>query len=525
MIRYIPKIIKRVSRNPKNSTASEMKIVQKKKARSWGHNLREENSGLREKIALLKKETARLKKDLEKAWELMAHVPGGLFLLQQETIVYANKAACGWLGYSLEELAGKSLLDIFDQEDTQSIDAFIQGKTGIQTPGALRFKNSEGRSVCCAVHIKKTRYEGRNALLLNLIEIERKIEQEKAILEAQKFEALKRVAGAFAREWEISDKPGNSLSEMLNDYAKKAYQPSEISPLNLNEMIEASVAAYCSENGINYGQDNNNPEDQILFKTSLNASSSIHGCRKDLHNAFMSLIANAVEALEAEGEIYLTADEKPGLINIFVQENGTGIQKNVVDNIFDLFFTTKGDGHKGLGLSLARAVIERHGGKIGVTRHEAGGATFHVKLPLEHSPFKTDDRPKKRSIKDARILLIGGQNILINLLCRFLSSKPLHITRVDSYGECFKALKGGPFHLMLVDQSKNPEKTAWLIGKVCHTHPDLPIALFNASNSDDAERSKPPGADLIIPRPLHLGQFYSSIYRLMTEGKASRPHN
>ena len=266
-------------------------------------------------------------------------------------------------------------------------------------------------------------------------------------------------------------------------------------------------------------------EDEILFKTSLNTSSPVRGCRKELHNAFMSLIANAAEALEAEGEIYLTADEKPGLINIYVQEGGIGIHKNVVDNIFDPFFTTKGDGHKGLGLSLARAVIERHGGKIGVTRHEAGGTTFHVKLPLEHSPFNTDDRPKKRSIKDARILLMGGQNILINLLCRFLSSKPLHITRVDSYGECFKALKGGPFHLMLVDQSKSSEKTAWLIGKVRHTHPDLPIALFNVSNGDDAELSPPSGADLVIPRPLHLGRFYSSIYRLMTEGKASQTHS
>ncbi len=501
-----------------------MKIVQKKKARSWGHNLREENSGLREKVAVLRKETARLKKDLEKAWELMAHVPGGLFLLQRETIVYANKAACGWLGYSLEELAGKNLLDIFDQEDIPSIDAFIQGKAGGQTPGALRFKNSEGRSICCAVHIKKTRYEGRNALLLNLIEIERKIEQEKAILEARKFEALQRVAGAFAREWEISDKPGNPLPEMLNDYAKKTYQPSELSPLNLNEMIKASVAAYCSANGINYGQ-KHNPEDQILFKTSLNAASPIHGCRKDLHNAFMSLIANAAEALEAEREIYLTADEKPGLINVYVQESGIGIHENVVDNIFDPFFTTKGDGHKGLGLSLARAVIERHGGKIGVTRHEAGGATFHVKLPLEHSLFKTDDRPQKRSIKDARILLMGGQNILINLLYRFLSSKPLHITRVGSYGECFKALKGGPFHLMLIDQSINPEKTAWLIGKVRRTHPELPIALFNASKGDDDELSKTPEADLVIPRPLHLGRFYSSIYRLMTEGKAAQIHS
>ena len=214
-----------------------MKIVQKKKTRSWGHNLREENSGLREKVAVLRKETARLKKDLEKAWELMAHVPGGLFLLQQETIVYANKAACGWLGYSLGELAGKSLLDIFDQEDIQSIDAFIQGKAGTQTPGALRFKNSEGKLIYCAVHIKRTRYEGRNALLLNLIEIERKIEQEKALLNTQKFEALQRMAGTFVQDWETAEKSENPLLKALYDFSKKTYLPSDVSALNLNEII------------------------------------------------------------------------------------------------------------------------------------------------------------------------------------------------------------------------------------------------------------------------------------------------
>ena len=526
MIRYNLKIIKRVSGNPKESTAREMKIVQKKKERSWAHILREENNGLKEKIASLKKEKARLKKDLEKSWELMAHVPGGLLLLQRDTIVYANKAVCGWLGYRLEELVGKGLLEILDQDDMQSVDTLIQGRTGIQPPGAVRFRNREGRSVCCAVHMKNTRYEGRKALMLNLIEIERKIEQEKSILETQKFDALKRAACVFSQEWEMSDTPVNPFLEMLSDYAKESYHPSEISPVNLNETIEASIAEYCSENGINYGQ-NNNPEDQILFKTFLNASSPIPGCRKDLHNAFAGLIANAAEALEAEREIYLTADENPGLINIYVQENGVGINKHVADNIFDPFFTTKGHGHKGLGLSLAHAAIERHGGKIEAILHEAGGTTFHVKLPLEQNPYKTDDRPPqdKRAVKDSRVLLFGGQNILMNLLFRFLSKKPFHITRVDSYVACFKTLKRRPFHLMLVDQSERPEKTAWLIGKVRHTDPDLPIALFNASNGDDTEPSTAPGADLVIPRPLHLGRFYGSIYRLMTEGRAPRPHN
>jgi len=249
------------------------------------------------------------------------------------------------------------------------------------------------------------------------------------------------------------------------------------------------------------------------------------GCQEDLHKAFMNLIINAEEALEGKGEIYLTAEEKPGLINIYVQENGCGIHENVADKIFDPFFSTKGNGHKGLGLSLVRSIIERHVGKIGVMRQKAGGTTFHIQLPLDHDPFKTNDRPQKKSIKDARILLFGDQNILINLLCRFLKGKHLHVTRVGIYGECIKTLKGNPFDLLLVDQSKGPANTAWLIQKIRHTHPLIPIALFNGSNTHGAPLSLPPGVDLVIPRPLHVGSFYSNISRLLAEGKVPPPHH
>ena len=497
-----------------------MEIEQKKKSPGWGHRLRKENSGLKEKIATLKKEKARLKKDLEKVWELMAHVPGGLFLLQRETIVYANDAASNWLGYSLGQLEGKSLLDIIDPEDVQPMLEFIQDSAGNHRPDALHFKNSDGRSVHFAVHIKKTRYEGRNAFLLNLIEIERKIEQNKALLDAQKFEALQRMADAFLREYEITAKSAPPLSATLRDFSKKTYLPSEIAPLNLNEIIETSVVRYCSDNGIHYGQDHN-PEDHIFLKTSLNTTSPIHGCQKDLHDAFRNLIANAVESLKDSGQVYLTAEEEPGMLNVYAQDNGIGIQKNEADKIFDPFFTTKGHPHKGLGLSMARSFIERHGGNIGVMRHKAGGTTFHIKLPLDHDLFKTADQPKKKSIKDARILLIGDQNILMNLLCRFLEGKHLHVTRVDNYSECIKALKGDPFDLLLVDQDKSLENTPWLIQKIRHTHPDLPIALFNAPNTHGVTLSRPSGVNLVIPRPLHVGSFYSNISRLLAEGKAS----
>ena len=493
-------------------------MADQKKPSSWGHRLREKNNDLKEKVENLKKENARLKKNLEKAWELMAHVPGGLFLLQQEIIAYANEAACGWLGYSLAELAGRNLLDIIDPENAQPILDVIHGRAAMQTPDVLQFKNRQGRPVYCAVHIKKTRYEGRKALLFNVIEIEKKIKEQRTLFEQKKFKALQKMAGAIAREFDNNADAVPPLFDALTRYAKKDYQPSELDTLNLDEIIEASACSYGSSKEIRYGQDPD-ADNQIILKSTLNAPSTINGSKSDLQTAFTSLLANAAEALIKPGEIYLTSQEDPGTISVYIQENGCGIQEDVTDAIFDPFFTTKGGEHKGLGLSLAHAAIERHGGKISVLRHEAGGTTFHITLPLNRALLKTNDLPKRKSIKESRILLLGDQNMLNNLLCSFLSKKCLDITRSESYGECFKALKAESFDLFLVDRNKSLLETPWLIRKVRQTNPELAIALFNVSKKDNADLKNTPGIDLLIPKPLHVEEFYASISRLIWEGR------
>ncbi len=491
------------------------------KTMSWGHRLREENSGLREKISILTKENDRLKKDLEKTWDLVAHVPGGLFLLRQETILYANQTACEWLGCRLGQLTGKNLSDVIDPEGVRSILEFIQDEAGNQTPDALRFKNSEGRAVYCAVYLKKIRHEGRKALLLNMIEIDRKIKQETEILEAQKVKALQRMAAAFVRETEIAAKPGNPLSSCLNDFAKESYHPSEISLLNLNEIIETSILRYCSAKGINPLQ-GNDPSDKVRFKTALNRLSPIHGCKKDLQNAFINLLANAMEALGGKGEIYLTTEEYAGAINVYVQENGTGIHESVLSKIFDPFFTTKENGRRGLGLSLTRAVMDRHGGKIKIFRHEAGGTTVHVTLPLDHQAFEINDSVNKKAIKEAHVLLVGNQSLLMNLLCRFLKSKRFNITHIDGYGESLKTLKSASFDLLLLDQGKSPRNTAWLIKKASDINPDMPIVVFNVSTTDYSKFSRNQRVDLTTTKPLNMDQLFSGISRLLAEGKTDQ---
>ena len=94
-----------------------------------------------------------------------------------------------------------------------------------------------------------------------------------------------------------------------------------------------------------------------------------------------NLCKNAVDAMEGSGRIVLTLIEEPDRVAIEVADNGKGIRKKDIKNVFTPGFTTKKRGW-GLGLSLAKRIVEEyHRGKIFVKQSEMGkGTTFRVEL-------------------------------------------------------------------------------------------------------------------------------------------------
>ena len=94
-----------------------------------------------------------------------------------------------------------------------------------------------------------------------------------------------------------------------------------------------------------------------------------------------NLCKNAVDAMEGSGRIVLTLTDEPGRVVIEVADNGKGIRKKDINNVFTPGFTTKKRGW-GLGLSLAKRIVEEyHKGRIFVKQSEVGkGTTFRIEL-------------------------------------------------------------------------------------------------------------------------------------------------
>ncbi len=102
-----------------------------------------------------------------------------------------------------------------------------------------------------------------------------------------------------------------------------------------------------------------------------------------LHQAFLNVIKNGVEALEhraADGELRIHARSEEGNVIIDITDNGPGIEKSLLGKIFSAFFTTKSGG-TGLGLSIVNQIVESHNGHIDVTTQSSEGSTFHIRFP------------------------------------------------------------------------------------------------------------------------------------------------
>jgi len=100
-----------------------------------------------------------------------------------------------------------------------------------------------------------------------------------------------------------------------------------------------------------------------------------------LAQALVNLVINAIQAIECNGRIEVTAGCSEDALSITVLDNGPGIPPQKLASIFDPFFTTKTEGH-GLGLWIAQQIVTAHGGRIIPQNRPEGGAALTIRLPL-----------------------------------------------------------------------------------------------------------------------------------------------
>jgi signal transduction histidine kinase len=164
------------------------------------------------------------------------------------------------------------------------------------------------------------------------------------------------------------------IDRILTDLLETARpHPPHVSRCDLNTTVEHTVMLV---------------RQQVLsrpIKIELERAPDLPGVEHDsdqIHQVLLNLLLNAVQAIEGAGTVRVRVGSREGCASVRVSDSGRGISPQNLPNIFRPFFTTKGNG-TGLGLSLARRIVEEHHGRIEVTSVVGKGSQFEVLLPFQ----------------------------------------------------------------------------------------------------------------------------------------------
>lgn len=133
----------------------------------------------------------------------------------------------------------------------------------------------------------------------------------------------------------------------------------------------------------------------LEFEIPEDAIPLIEGDRKKIALALRQVIQNAIQFNHPEGKVQVRLHTVPGFVKITVEDTGIGIPAKDLPHIFDRFYQVEGHltrrhGGMGLGLSIAKTMIEAHGGQIWAESEEGRGSVFSIVLPVSQGQGDTD---------------------------------------------------------------------------------------------------------------------------------------
>lgn len=244
-----------------------------------------------------------------------------------------------------------------------------------------------------------------------------------------------------------------------------------------------------------------------------------------LQQVIWNLVANAVKFTPPGGHVEVTIEAGDGTLRVVVTDTGPGIPVDFLPFIFDAFrqadaTPSRAQGGLGLGLSIARQLVDLHGGTIQAENvATGGGARFTVTLPLVASEWAV--RPLPRAVWAAsaegadqaadlsgiRILAVDDEADARALVARILTDRGAEVVLADSADSALERLDVESFHVMLVDIAM-PGKSGFDVAASVRAHRDLRtrtmplVALTAYAGGDDRERAMAAGFTVHATKPI-----------------------
>jgi signal transduction histidine kinase/CheY-like chemotaxis protein len=243
----------------------------------------------------------------------------------------------------------------------------------------------------------------------------------------------------------------------------------------------------------------------IEVREDLGDVPPVVGRASELLEVLVNLIVNAIEAMPEGGALTLAGSREGAAVVIRVEDTGLGIPDAVKAQLFTPFFTTKAHG-TGLGLSVSREILRRHGGDLDVLSVEGKGACFTVTLPA--AVVGLDEGASLPGLMGRRALVVDDDAFFRDILAKLLSAEGYQVRGAAGGAEAVACLEREPYNLVITDIVM-PHITGWQVATTARArNPEAVVIVFSGWAIPPEDPSfQDLGADAFLPKPFQLPEL------------------
>ena len=477
------------------------------------------------------------------------------------TVIYVNQAQARVLKRSREELLGLSIHQYGDDSERGPTQQAIIDATRTHGRWCGEVVNvaADGQRIIVDYRTRLVSDEtGQTVGMVGVgTDITERKKLEDRLRQSQKMQAIGTLAGGIAHDFNNLLYPIIGLAELLmedlppggtaHDNAREIFQAGirgrdlvrrilDISRQSQYQRMPVRLQAIVDES-IKLGRATI-PADITIDQAIDQACAPVMGDPVQLHQVVINLITNAYHAVESSGgsitirlqTVDLRADDLPGSplapgphARLTVADTGCGIAPEIMDNIFEPYFTTKAQGKgTGLGLAIVYGIVKELDGDIRVTSRAGHGAVFDVYLPLVKTvgPPVVPADPSTDATCSGRILLVDDEVPIVRLEEKMLSRLGYTVSAHTRPATVLAAVAADPhaYDLVITDMTMPVMTGDELARQLLSIRGDLPIIICTGySERMDPAKAESIGIRGLLMKPVVKADMARLIRRVLDE--------
>jgi PAS domain S-box-containing protein len=480
-------------------------------------------------------------------------------------VIFFNQYAQDFFGYREADILGKNVIGtIVPQKDRTGFD-LTQMITDIGTHPE-RYASNENENIrhdgepVRVAWMNKAIYDDKDRvkeILCVGIDVTQKWQLEKRLAQAQKMEAIGTLAGGIAHDFnnilsaimgytELSliDIPPDSavrnnlkqvlkaggrakdLVQQILTYSRQRER--EMQPVKINLIVNEALKLLRAS-----------LPSTIRINNNIASNLAIMSDPTNIHQVIMNLCTNASHAMQENGgllEVSLTdmdidaefAKHHPGLkpgkfVRLTVSDTGHGMPPEVIERIYDPFFSTKKKGEgTGMGLSVVHGIIKSHGGTLTVDSTAGQGSVFKAYFPAIESEWVPDNEHADLMVTgNERILFVDDEAFQADIAKQMLSRLGYRLTTCTSSVEALELFMQSPekFDLVITDMTMPHMAGDVLARELISLRPDIPIIVCTGySDRIDSDIAEEIGIGELVMKPVVMKDIAQCIRRVLDTG-------